>query len=138
MSRSIACIDYRDGQIFIAKRQNKGDMANRWEFPGCKIDDGEDYVTAIKREMMEEFGVEVEVGKHICGSTFIHKCKNVECTLDAFEVHFMKDGIETPFKLTEHTDYKWVDINEIPKLNFVDSDMSIYEKVYDWCVNKNK
>ena len=41
MSRSIACIDYRDGKVFIAKRQNKGDMGGRWEFPrkiGFRVD----------------------------------------------------------------------------------------------------
>ena len=138
MSRSIACIDYRDGKIFIAKRQNKGDMGNRWEFPGGKIDGDEDYETAIKREMKEEFGVEVTVGQHICSGTFIHKCKNVECTLDAFEVHFQEDGSARRFTLTEHTDYKWVDIKEIPNLNFVDSDLSIYDKVYQWCTKDNK
>ena len=133
MSRSIACIDYRDGKIFIAKRQNRGDMGGRWEFPGGKIDEGEDYVQAIKREMKEEFDVDVEVGQHICSSTFIHKSKGTECTLDAFEVKFGRDGSEKPFNLTEHTDYKWVDIEEIPNLNFVDSDMGIYDKVLAWC-----
>ena len=39
MSRSIACIDYRNGKVFIAKRQMKGDMGGRWEFPGGKIEE---------------------------------------------------------------------------------------------------
>ena len=50
MSRSIACIDYRNGKVFIAKRQMKGDMGGRWEFPGGKIDGNEDFETAIKLE----------------------------------------------------------------------------------------
>jgi len=49
MSCSIACIDYRDGKIFIAKRCQKGDMGGKWEFPGGKLEDGEDFETAIKR-----------------------------------------------------------------------------------------
>ena len=138
VSRSIACIDYRNGKIFIAKRQNRGDMGGRWEFPGGKIDGDEDFETAIKREMKEEFGVDVKVGRHITSGTFFHKCKNSECTLDAFEVTFVHDGIEKPFTLTEHTDYKWVDIESIPSLNFVDSDLSIYNKVLDWCKNNTK
>ena len=48
MSRSIACIDYRNGKVFIAKRQMKGDMGGRWEFPGGKIEENEDFETAIK------------------------------------------------------------------------------------------
>ena len=72
MSRSIACIDYRKGKIFIAKRIETGDMGGRWEFPGGKIDEGEDFVTAIKREMKEEFGVEVEVFDKLCQVSFEH------------------------------------------------------------------
>ena len=127
MSRSVACIDLRDGKVFIAKRQNVGDMGGRWEFPGGKIDAGEDFVAAIKREMSEEFGVEVEVFEKLCEVTFEHKGK--ECFVDAFKVRFAEDGLSRRFTLTEHTDYKWEDFNKIPELNFVDSDLKIFEKL---------
>lgn len=135
MSSSIACIDYRNGKIFIAKRHQVGDMGGRWEFPGGKIEDGEDYKTAIVREMQEEFGVTVSVGNQITDGKFMHK--NVECTLKAFEVTFPHDGLKQKFTLTEHTDYKWVNIDEIPNLNFVDSDLMIYPAVKKWCEGKN-
>ena len=86
MSRSIACIDYRDGKIFIAKRQMVGDMGGRWEFPGGKIEEGEDLETAVVREMQEEFGVTVKVGRKITSGSFTHKGK--PCTLDVLEVTF--------------------------------------------------
>lgn len=130
MSRSIACIDYRNGKIFIAKRQMTGDMGGRWEFPGGKIEEGEDFENAIKREMKEEFGVDVKVGKKITSGAFEHQGK--VCTLDAFEVTFPHDGIKTPFILTEHTEYKWVEIDSIPQLNFVDSDLKIFSDVKKW------
>ena len=41
-----------------------------------------------------------------------------------------------PFTLTEHTEYKWADLASIPKLNFVDSDLSIYDDVKKWCENE--
>lgn len=127
MSRSIACIDYRDGKIFIAKRQNKGAMAERWEFPGGKLDEGEDRITAIKREMQEEFSVDVEVGEQIASAEFEHNGKL--CYVDAFIVTLAHDGMEKPFVLTEHTEYKWVDIKTIPELNFVDSDLKLYPQI---------
>lgn len=130
MSRSVACIDFRAGKVFIAKRQNTGDMGNRWEFPGGKIDQGEDFEKAIKREMQEEFGVSVDVGPHIASTSFMHKGK--ECFVDAFSVHFHEDGIERKFKLTEHTDYCWEDIDKIPELNFVDSDLQLYPAIKKW------
>ena len=136
MSRSIACIDYRDGKIFIAKRQMVGDMGGRWEFPGGKIEDGEDLQTAVVREMQEEFGVTVTVGRKITSGTFTHKGK--PCTLDVLEVTFPHDGMEKKFELTEHTDYTWAEIDSIPGLNFVDSDLSIYADVKKWCENEKK
>ena len=134
MSRSIACIVYRDGKIFIAKRQMVGDMGGRWEFPGGKIEEGEDLETAVIREMQEEFGVTVSVGEKITSGTFMHRQK--PCTLDVLEVHFPHDGMTESFILTEHTDYKWALLDEIPKLNFVDSDLSIYNDVKKWCENE--
>ena len=134
MSRSIACIDYRNGKIFVAKRQLSGDMGGRWEFPGGKIEEGEDLKTAVIREMQEEFGVTVSVGNKITSGTFMHREK--PCTLDVLEVHFPHDGMTQRFTLTEHTDYNWVNLEEIPKLNFVDSDLSVYEAVKKWCKNE--
>lgn len=136
MSRSIACIDYRKGKIFIAKRQMTGDMGGRWEFPGGKIEDGEDLETAVVREMREEFGVDVKVGQLITKGTFMHKDK--PCTLDVLQVTFPHDGLTQKFILTEHTDYAWVELNKIPELNFVDSDLSVYNDVKKWCENESK
>lgn len=127
MSRSVACIAFENGKIFIAKRQNSGDMGGRWEFPGGKIEEGESFNQAIVREMQEEFGVQVQVLDKITSGVFEHKGK--KCTLDAFFIKLPHDGIEKPFELTEHTEYKWVLPSEIPGLNFVDSDMMIYPEV---------
>ncbi len=134
MSRSIACIDYRNGKIFIAKRQMVGDMGGRWEFPGGKIEEGEDLKTAVIREMQEEFGVTVSVGQKITRGTFTHR--NKPCTLDVLAIHFPHDGMKERFILTEHTDYRWADLAEIPALNFVDSDLAVYDDVKEWCENE--
>lgn len=130
--KSIACIIYDDikRKIFIAKRNPGGDMGDRWEFPGGKVENNEDEVTAIKREMMEEFSVESEVFGKIAEAKFEHN--NAEVLLEAYKVTFAHDGSDKKFILTEHTDYKWVDIDEIPKLTFVDSDLKIYPAVVDY------
>lgn len=112
-----------------------GDMGGRWEFPGGKIEAGEDLPQAVIREMNEEFGVTVTVGKKITSGTFTHKGK--PCTLDVLEVHFPHDGLKTRFTLTEHTDYKWENIENIPELDFVDSDLAVYDAVKKWCRNEN-
>ena len=49
MSTSIACIIYDESKkkILIALRNPTGDMGNRWEFPGGKVDAGEKDCEAI-------------------------------------------------------------------------------------------
>lgn len=136
MSSSIACIYYKNKKIFIAKRQNVGQMGGKWEFPGGKIEAGESFEQAIKREMQEEFNVQVKVLQKITSSTFIHNEK--ECTLDAFAVEFEHDGIEKPFDLTEHSEYKWVKPEIIKQLDFVDSDMKLYPEILKYIKSLKK
>ena len=127
MSRSVACIDYRNGKILIAKRIMHGDMGGRWEFPGGKIEEGEDYSTAIKREMQEEFGCDCEVFEQLAQGNFIHSGK--DCSVIAFRVELSNDGIKVPFTLTEHTQTDWVEPQKISQLNFVDSDINIFDQI---------
>lgn len=127
MSRSVACIDYRNGKILIAKRIAHGEMGDRWEFPGGKIEKGEDFTAAIKREMQEEFGCECKVYEQLAQGTFEHKGK--PCSVTAFRVQLENDGLSSPFKLTEHTETAWVLPSKISKLSFVDSDLNIFEQI---------
>ena len=134
MSSSVACIVYKDDKLFIAKRKSVGDMGGKWEFPGGKIENDEAPELTIKREMQEEFGVEVNVGEKIASASFVHRGKT--CNVNAYSVQFAHDGMTIPFVLTEHTEYKWVNPLEIKKLDFVDSDMKLYPYVLDYLKRK--
>ena len=125
---SVAGISYKDGKFFIGKRIDKGQMANRWEFPGGKGEDGEDDETSLAREFEEEFGIpisDIKVGKQIAYATFKHEEEERE--LFAYEISFVKpaDG----YKLTEHTDTNWATFEEIEKLDFVDSDKLLFPQL---------
>lgn len=125
---SIACIALNsEGKVLIAHRNPTGQMGSRWEFPGGKVEDGEDDLTAIVREFNEEFGVTVKAGEHITDAEFEHNGK--KRLLHAYRIFVPHDGIEKKYVLREHTEYRWADFSEIPDLNFVDSDLLIYDAV---------
>jgi len=49
----------RDNRVLISKRPEGKSLAGLWEFPGGKVDPGETPEAALRRELMEELGIEV-------------------------------------------------------------------------------
>ena len=125
--RSVACIALNGRKVLVAKRILRGQMGGRWEFPGGKVEDGEDEATAAVREMQEEFAVEISTGDVIATASFSHNGENV--ALKALRIFPAHDGIKQCYVLSEHTDYAWVDILDIEHLSFVDSDLLLYPAV---------
>ena len=124
---SIACIAVDKHDVLVAHRNPVGQMGGRWEFPGGKVEKDETDVEAVIREFSEEFGVTVKVGARIAVSTFEHNNEVVQ--LHAYRVFVPHKGKIFKYHLTEHSEYKWVHIDEIKQLNFVDSDLGIYSEV---------
>ncbi|WP_194384805.1 NUDIX domain-containing protein [Microbacterium luteum] len=54
MSIVVGAVIVRDGLILAARRTRPADLAGQWEFPGGKVEDGEDLPTALAREIREE------------------------------------------------------------------------------------
>jgi 8-oxo-dGTP diphosphatase len=57
----------RPRTLLSARRTEPPHLAGGWELPGGKVEDGEDPVEALHRELAEELGVEVELGAEILG-----------------------------------------------------------------------
>lgn len=59
----VAGLVVRDGRVLISQRRADQSLPLQWEFPGGKVEPGEAPVTAVARELREELGIEVEVGR---------------------------------------------------------------------------
>ena len=57
----------RPTRLLAARRTAPARLAGRWELPGGKVEPGEGAVAALRRELVEELGIEVEVGAEIVG-----------------------------------------------------------------------
>jgi 8-oxo-dGTP diphosphatase len=116
---SVAGIAWDCGKFFIAQRLEGGDMGNKWEFPGGKVEGGESDREALKREYLEELGVEVLVGDFLGSAVF--ERRGIERQVRAYRVFFAASD----FALTEHTRWRWAGLEEIEELDFVDSDRKL-------------
>jgi 8-oxo-dGTP diphosphatase len=61
----VAAVIERDGLFLAARRTEPPELAGLWEFPGGKVEPGEDDAAALIRECREELGVGIEVGEKV-------------------------------------------------------------------------
>lgn len=122
-----AGICIKDQKFLIGKRIEKGSIGNSWEFPGGKNRWGESVEETLKREFMEELGVEIEVKELLATHEFTNKGVNYHLKAHRVEI---KDNNPT-FKLLVHTQFKWVKFDEIKDYDFAPSDLAIIDKIKD-------
>lgn len=72
----------RGDLVLIARRPSNGLLGGMWEFPGGKVEPGEDLAEGLKREIHEELGAYVSVGERI--GVFKHAYTHFKVTLHAF------------------------------------------------------
>jgi 8-oxo-dGTP diphosphatase len=58
----VAALIERGGRILLSQRRPDQSLPNCWEFPGGKVEPGEDPVAALRREIVEELDCHIEVG----------------------------------------------------------------------------
>ena len=78
-----AVIHRRDGRILIAQRLPDGLLPNLWEFPGGKQEPGESLPTCCRREIREELGIGIRVGRRF--ARIDHAYSHYSVTLHFFE-----------------------------------------------------
>ncbi len=65
MKRVVAAVIEKNGKLLVCQRTRHQTMPLKWEFPGGKIEDGEQPRDALRRELEEELGIEANIGEEI-------------------------------------------------------------------------
>lgn len=61
-----------NGDVLLAQRPEGKPYAGYWEFPGGKVEPGEPIVDALKREFLEELGVNILSAEPWCGVEYVY------------------------------------------------------------------
>ncbi len=97
-----AGIIWRDDRLLITRRPPKGLLGGLWEFPGGKLERGDDLEGCLKREIREELGIAIEVGARL--TSVEHAYTHFRITLHAFDCRYRGGRIQ----LIGADDYRWI------------------------------
>ncbi len=98
-----------NGQVLIAQRPPNGLLAGLWEFPGGKLEpDDADLQACLKREILEELNVEVQVGEPM--GVYRHAYTHFKVTLHAFACRLPS---QTLIDERTHPNVRWVALEQL-------------------------
>lgn len=121
---NVTCaIIIKDNKILVAQRSENMKLPLKWEFPGGKLEENEDDDTCVKREIREEINIEIEIIKKL--SNTIHDYGDFKIKL----IPFLANYISGEIILLEHSDYKFMDKNELYQLDWAEADIPIVEEL---------
>jgi 8-oxo-dGTP diphosphatase len=113
----VAGVLFTDGCILVAQRGPHGPHPLKWEFPGGKVEPGEDSRTALARELREELGIETRVG------TTLLETQHRYPGGPSVSIVFMEaTAIDRPPANRVFADLRWVRIETLEGLDFLAAD----------------
>lgn len=117
----VAAVLYRDGEVLIFRRGPGMTGAGHWEFPGGKVEPGEEPEAALRREILEEIGIQIEVEEYI--GEVVHQYPSKKIRLNFYWAPMPAE----PFHLSEHDDYRSVRLQNLDVQILSEADRPIVE-----------
>jgi 8-oxo-dGTP diphosphatase len=120
----VAAVIEHDGRILIGQRKPGGRHALKWEFPGGKVEPGEDPRAALARELREELGIEAVIGRELEAYDFLYKPGSIT-RLMFFHVEEFAGAVKN---LDFHA-LAWEPRENLPAYDFLEGDVEFVKRL---------
>ena len=120
MKQVTAALIVRGDTLLVCQRTRHQPMPLKWEFPGGKIEYGEQPRDALIRELDEELGIRATVGDEIARIRHTYRNGNA-VELRFYEVREFEGEIENRI----FRDVRWVRRSELPEYDFLEADQTL-------------
>lgn len=120
----VAAVIVRGDRILIGQRKPVGRHALKWEFPGGKVEPGEELRAALARELREELGIEAVIGAEIERYDFLYTPGRLTRL-----VFFHVDEFTGEPRNLEFSDIAWARPEELPEYDFLEGDIEFVRRL---------
>ena len=121
------CAIIHDGdKILCTQRLRKGPnyIAEHWEFPGGKVNEGESDHEALRREILEEMDWDIYVGAKLGSVEYDYPDFSICLTAYDCMAH------DNDFKLLAHIDSCWLKPEEFSRLDWAEADAALIKQLW--------
>jgi len=126
----VAAVIRSDQRILCVQRGNNRHeyIADKWEFPGGKIEEGEHHIDALLREISEELSLAISVGR--CILRVEHAYPDFYLTMHAYDCRLLSPAAE--LQLSEHVASRWLAPSEptFLELDWAAADIPIVQALH--------
>lgn len=107
------------GRLLITQRRRQDHLGGLWEFPGGKRELGETFEQCLARELNEELGIEVQVGKPV--ASVVHAYPTIKVFLQFFLCRWIR-GVLRPIGCAC---FEWITLEQLDQYPFPPADAQI-------------
>jgi 8-oxo-dGTP diphosphatase len=120
MKRVVAALILEGEKVLVCQRTRHQTMPLKWEFPGGKIEEGEQPRDALRRELEEELGIEATIGDEV--ARIRHEYPGGGAVeLRFYVVRTYRGTLQNKiFK-----DIQWSTLESLPSYDFLEADLTL-------------
>ena len=119
-----AVIEFENKILCMQRDKGKFDYVSyKFEFPGGKVEAGEENHTALERELNEEMDMNVSISEDDFLLTVEHTYPDFSISMHTYLCKVDKPD----FVMKEHISFEWLTVDELDKLDWAEADKPIVE-----------
>lgn len=110
-------------KILATQRSAEMNLPLKWEFPGGKIEIGENAEACILREIKEELNIDIKITQRLTNSIYQYPTFTINL------IPFLGKYLAGEIVLAEHSDFRWLEKSELMSLDWAPADIPIVEEI---------
>jgi 8-oxo-dGTP diphosphatase len=120
----VAAVIENKGQILVCQRKRGARHELKWEFPGGKVESGEEPQAALVRELREELAIEARIGQEIVRYEHSYPGKGPILLIFYLVTEFTGSPVNIVFESME-----WSALSKLPSYDFLDGDVDFVRRL---------